>query len=70
MQTIDFINQKGYKVITFPDGEVHLELDELDRKDEVEVKCRVTNGNDLFLLMQLSDILKRQCIKLFNGYEM
>lgn len=62
MQTIDFINGKGYKVIEFPDGELHLELKELDRKDSVNIKCRITDGNDLFLLMQLSDILKRQCM--------
>lgn len=62
MQTIDFINGKGYKVITFPDGELHLELEEINRKDDVDIRCRITNGNNLFLLMQLSDILRRQCI--------
>lgn len=63
MQTIDFINKKGYKVINFPDGEIHLELDEIDRKNDLDIRCRITNGNDLFLLMQLSDILKRQCVR-------
>lgn len=63
MQVIDFINDKGYKVIKFPDGELHLELEPLNRKEPVVVKCRITNGDDLFLLMQLSDILKRQCIE-------
>lgn len=62
MQTIDLINRKGFKVIEFPDGELHLELEELNRKENVNIRCRITNGNDLFLLMQLSDILKRQCV--------
>ena len=63
MQIIDFINGKGYRVINFPDGEVHLQLDPLNRKEGVIVKCRITNATELFLLMQLSDILKRQCIE-------
>ena len=63
MQIIDFINGKGYQVINFPDGEVHLQLDPLNRKEGVIVKCRITNATELFLLMQLSDILKRQCIE-------
>lgn len=63
MQVIDFINDKGYKVIKFPDGELHLELEPLNRKEPVVVKCRITNSDDLFLLIQLSDILKRQCIE-------
>ena len=63
MQTINLIDRKGCKVIEFPDGELHLELDGIDRKEEVWIECRICNGNDLFLLMQLSDILKRQCVK-------
>lgn len=63
MQTIDLINGKGYKVIEFPDGELHLDLEELNRKESVGIICRIINGNDLFLLMQLSDILKRQCVE-------
>lgn len=63
---INFINGKGYKVIEFPDGELHLELDGIDRKEDVWIECRICNGNDLFLLMQLSDILKRQCVKVIH----
>ena len=62
MQTIDFIKGIGYEVISFPDGEKHLKIKELDRKDTVGITCRITNSDDLFLLMQLSDILKRQCV--------
>ena len=63
MQIIDFINGKGYRVINFPDGEAYLQLDPLNRKEDVIVKCRITNATELFLLMQLSDILKRQCME-------
>ena len=62
MQTIDFTKGIGYEVISFPDGEKHLKINELDRKDTVEIICRITNSDDLFLLMQLSDILNRQCV--------
>ena len=62
MQTIDFIKGIGYEVISFPDGEKHLKIKELDRKDTVGINCRITNSDDVFLLMQLSDILNRQCI--------
>lgn len=68
MQTIDLIHKKGCKVIEFPDGELHLVLDELNRKEEVCINCRICNGNDLFLLMQLSDILNRQCVVVSEMY--
>lgn len=64
MQLIDLTKPgDNYKVITFPDGEVHLELSELNRKESVNVRCRITNATDLFIFMQLADILKRQCIE-------
>lgn len=62
MQKIDFTNGEGYEVISFPDGEKHLKINKLDRKDTVEIICRITNSDELFLLMQLSDILNRQCV--------
>ena len=62
MQKIDFTKGVGYEVISFPDGEKHLKINKLDRKDTVEIVCRITNSDDLFLLMQLSDILNRQCV--------
>lgn len=62
MQKIDFTKGVGYEVISFPDGEKHLKINKLDRKDTVEIICRITNSDELFLLMQLSDILNRQCV--------
>lgn len=63
MQVIDFINNKGYKLVRFPDGELHLELEPLNRKHPVAVVCRITKSDDLFIMMQLADILKRQCVE-------
>lgn len=64
MQTIDLTKPgDNYKIITFPDGEVHLELKDINRKEQVRIYCRIANAQDLFILMQLSDILKRQCVE-------
>lgn len=60
MQIIDTRTALGYKVIKFPDGESHLVLNDIDRKDSVIITCRIRNGEELFLMMQLSDVLKRQ----------
>ena len=62
MQVINFITGEGYEVISFPDGEKHLKINELNKKEPVDVICRITNSDELFLLMQLSDILNRQCV--------
>lgn len=50
----------GYNVIIFPDGEPHIVLDELDRKQEITVICRITNPDELFIVMQVGSILNRQ----------
>lgn len=64
MQKLNLIDKDrsdiGYKVISFPDGESHIVLDEINRKDMVDVFCRIANPDDLFLLMQVGDILNRQ----------
>ena len=67
MKKINLINLDKsdikYESITFPDGEPHIKLDEIDRKDEYEVICRITNPNELFVLMQVADILDRQAVR-------
>ena len=68
MHTIDFIHGLGYEVISFPDGEKLLKINELDRKDCVRIVSRITCSDDLFLLMQLSDILNRQCVEVEEIY--
>ena len=54
-----------YKLSRFPDGEVQIELGELNRKDFVIVYTRICNAEDLFILMQVGDILNRQGVQ-FN----
>ena len=48
-----------YSISKFPDGEVQISLGEFSHKEQVKVKCRVTNAEDLFILMQVLDILDR-----------
>lgn len=48
-----------YHISHFPDGEVQITLDEFSHKDEINIKCRITNTEDLFILMQVADILVR-----------
>lgn len=60
MNHINLITKEGCQVITFPDGEKHLKLEHIDRKEPVVISCRITSSDDLFILMQLSDILNRQ----------
>ena len=48
-----------YSISRFPDGEVQISLEEFSHKKQVLVKCRITNAEDLFILMQVLDILDR-----------
>lgn len=52
-----------YSISRFPDGEVQITLDSIDRKDMVRVVCRITNAEDLFILGQVADILNRQGVQ-------
>ena len=54
-----------YTISRFPDGETQIILGELNYKDSVNVKCRINSPEDLFILMQVSDILVRHGIR-FN----
>ena len=59
-------NDIKYKIINFPDGESHLIFtEELNRKDSILIICRICNPNDLFILMQIGDILNRQGITFY-----
>lgn len=63
MQTLNLTNLEKsdikYSISRFPDGEVQITLEEFSHKDEVNVRCRITSAEDLFILMQVSDILVR-----------
>lgn len=49
----------GYSIFRFPDGEVQMILGEFSRKEVVDIECRITNAEELFVLMQTCDILNR-----------
>lgn len=64
MQIINLISKdKGdivYDIINFSDGEKHIKfITEINRKDSVKVICRITSMDELFILMQVGDILNR-----------
>ena len=66
MNTLNLINKEksdiSYEIITFPDGEPHIKLIDLDRKKDVSIICRIASPTDLFILMQVGNILNRQGI--------
>lgn len=62
MKSINLINDSEvkYKITRFPDGEPHFTfLEELDHKEDYLVICRITSAEDLFILLQINDILSR-----------
>lgn len=63
MQVLNLINEEKsdikYTLTRFPDGEIQITLGEFSRKDDVEVHCRITNAEELFILMQVADVLNR-----------
>lgn len=49
-----------YKINNFPDGHKHIQLyGNFNKYQKIDVKCRICNGDDLFLLMQVADIVQR-----------
>lgn len=66
MQILNLINKEksdiDYSVSRFPDGEVQITLGEINHKDGLLVKCRITSAEELFILMQVCDILRRHGI--------
>lgn len=50
------------KIIRFPDGHVHLDLSTVNLHDveEIQIKMRITNGDDLFLLAQLMNFIRKR----------
>lgn len=69
MKTINLARQSysdiEYRIHKFPDGQLQLEIMEslCNSRDKYEVVTRLRNGDDLFLLMQLDDIMSRNCLK-------
>ena len=63
MQILNLINKEksdiDYSISRFPDGEVQITLGGFSHKDPINVECRITNAEELFILMQVADILNR-----------
>ena len=63
MQQLNLIHLEDsdikYSISKFPDGEVQISLGEFSHKKQIQVKCRVTNAEEFFILMQVLDILDR-----------
>lgn len=51
-----------FTISRFPDGEVQISLEELNRKDTVTITCRIASAEDLFIVAQACDILQRNGI--------
>ena len=49
----------SWEISKFPDGEVMISLGEFSRKTNIDVICRIRSPKELFILMQVGDILKR-----------
>ena len=66
-KTINLINsctsEVKYTLTTFPDGEPHIKFsEEINRKCNYNIHCRITNPSDLFVLAQVCDILNRSSV--------
>ena len=63
MQVLNLIRPEksdiSYTFSKFPDGEIQITLGEIDHKDQVQIICRITSADELFILMQVCDILRR-----------
>lgn len=63
MQVLNLIRKDKsdiqYSLSQFPDGEIQITLGEINHKEEVQVVCRITNADELFILMQACDVLRR-----------
>lgn len=64
MQTLNLVRLSEsdieYNISHFPDGEVQISFEDVNRKEEVLIICRITNAEELFILAQAIDILRRQ----------
>ena len=69
MQILNLVNLEKsdikYTLSRFPDGEVQISLEDFSRKDSTYVKCRITSGEELFIVAQIMDILDRHGVRYY-----
>lgn len=62
--TLNLINVRNsdikWRIDRYPDGQVQLVLDKFDNKCKVNIFIRLRSSDDIFILMQLSDIMNRR----------
>lgn len=73
MQTLNLIDKSKseieYTIDHFPDGQINIHLSNINRKNgNINIICRIVNSDDIMILLMVSDILKRQEIKIRNIY--
>ena len=74
MQVIDFIypekSEVKYRIDTYPDSQSHLVLEtELDRKKTLTIYTRLSNLNDIWILMQIAYLFAARTDRLFSFNE-
>lgn len=67
MQIINFLypekSEIKYRIDTYPDSQSHLVLEsEMDRRESLYIYTRLSNLDDIWILLQLADICHRQGI--------
>ena len=65
---LDFTKGEGYNIISFPDGEKHLQLTKTVNKEPLKIVYRFANSDDVFIFMQLVDILQRMEVSVSELY--
>ena len=65
---LDFTKGEGYNIISFPDGEKHLQLTKAVNKEPLKIVYRFANSDDVFIFMQLVDILQRMEVSVSELY--
>ncbi len=68
MNIINLLNPElsdiKFKIINFKDGEQHFVFEDvIDHKETYCIRMRIVSANDLFILMQIGDILNRHLIE-------
>lgn len=64
MKVLNLVHKESsdisYNIFKFPDGEVQISLGDFSLKEDyINVKCRITNAEELFIVCQVCDILDR-----------
>lgn len=68
MQILNLINKEKseieYVIDKFPDGQINIHLNNINRKDgNIGIVCRISSNDDIIMMMLVNDILQRQEIQ-------